>query len=148
MPSENYIMTKLETRFWKKVEKQQNGCWLWRGATTNDYGSFWIPQLKRCINAHRFLSGDIAVNKGVVFHHTCPNKLCVNPDHLVKLTRSTHLLEHPRKLVSHCGLGHEFTENNTYIMPTGQRRCRTCARQRNCGYYRRRNLVPVKMYRR
>jgi len=31
---------------------------------------------------------------------------------------------------THCARGHEFTEENTHVLPSGERRCRACERER------------------
>jgi HNH endonuclease len=36
----------------------------------------------------------------------------------------------PRPVPTHCGNGHEYTPENTYTSPRGERICRTCNRER------------------
>lgn len=72
-----------EERFWEKVEKTVDGCWLWRGPIrSNGYGyttDYWTKIL-----AHRFAweltVGPISEGKKVL--HRCDVRNCVNPDHL------------------------------------------------------------------
>jgi len=75
-----------DTRFWNRVQKSA-GCWEWLGAKGDGYG-----HLGRTINgklvhltAHRYAymqaKGPIPV--GMLVRHTCHNRSCVRPDHLV-----------------------------------------------------------------
>lgn len=41
-----------------------------------------------------------------------------------------------RRLKSVCGLGHNLTEENTYIYPSGRRTCRQCRKVYMAQYYR------------
>jgi hypothetical protein len=91
----------LEERFYKFVEKQENGCWLWTGSQTGrGYG-----QIRRGTReegnaqAHR-VSYEIHVGpipldekgESLFIDHLCydkdgySNKLCVNPEHLEPVT--------------------------------------------------------------
>lgn len=81
------------TRFWKKVQKNDEGCWLWQGATfRNGYGNFRLqgPE-RRNIGAHIFSfiisNGQIPDDGKVIMHH-CDNPACVRPDHLRVGTRA------------------------------------------------------------
>jgi hypothetical protein len=78
-----------------------------------------------------------------VTHHTCARPLCCNPEHLLDVTRSAHLLEHHSEnmnmgshqaLKTHCPAGHPYDDANTYRY-RGRRHCRRCHADRT----RRRN---------
>lgn len=78
-------------RFWKKVDKSSEGCWLWVGATdSNGYGVFQFRG--RLWRAHRagytLLVQEIP--DGMLIDHTCRNKICVKPDHLQIADKSTN----------------------------------------------------------
>jgi len=69
--------------FWSKVEKQEDGCWLWKGSCNKDgYGMVKIN--KKGKKAHRIsyeqFYGTIPEKLYVCHHCDIPN--CVNPDHL------------------------------------------------------------------
>lgn len=73
----------LAVRFWGRMDKQPNGCWLWTGGGAgNGYGQFQYRMKK--YGAHRFAwidtHGPIADDIQVC--HKCDVPLCCNPDHL------------------------------------------------------------------
>ena len=67
------------------------GCWNWARGGSQGYG-----YIASGIAAHRFFyeraRGPIPVSH--ILHHTCGNRACVNPDHLMPLTRSEHARLH------------------------------------------------------
>jgi HNH endonuclease len=80
------------TRFWKNVYKTDS-CWLWIGTLSNDrYGSFRAAG--KTYTAHRFsffLAHGYLPPSTMDVMHTCDNKRCVNPDHLVVGTRKDNI---------------------------------------------------------
>ena len=73
-----------EDRFWSKVNKVENGCWLWTAATVlAGYGYFYLST-GQDISAHRYSwilhNGPIA--NGLCILHKCDVPPCVNIDHL------------------------------------------------------------------
>ena len=67
------------------------GCWIWREAL-NDYG-YGVTYLDdRQVLAHRamYQLHVGSVPAGHELHHTCRNRSCVNPSHLVPLNRDLH----------------------------------------------------------
>lgn len=141
-----------EQRYWKFVDKRDDGCWLWTGAKTNGgYGHFWRGD--RQVVAHRWSYEHLVgpVPDGLDLDHLCRNRSCVNPDHLEPVTRSENLLrgetgKHGNEGLNsapainrnktHCKHGHAFTPENTYISTnkrkgTKHRACRACHRERS-----------------
>lgn len=78
-------------RFWLYVDIQveEDRCWLWTGGLNeNGYGSFRLGQTH--VKAHKF-SSVIASRTdwpaGIVSRHSCDNKPCVRPDHILRGTQ-------------------------------------------------------------
>lgn len=73
-----------QVRFESKINKS-DGCWEWTGRLDHDgYGTFWVAY-NQVLRAHR-ASYELykgAIPKGLIIRHTCDNKRCVNPEHLI-----------------------------------------------------------------
>jgi HNH endonuclease len=89
-------------RFLSKIEKVENGCWLWVAShLPNGYGRFnWNG---RAGYAHRYAyeAAHGVIPDGMSICHTCDVRDCVNPDHLFAATHR----ENMRDMVSK-GRGH------------------------------------------
>lgn len=142
------------SRFMKHVSMQDgdNPCWEWVGGSYNTgYGRFNFGGSGKSSLAHRVAyeiwKGEIP--KGLVVAHSCDNPRCVNPDHLQAMTQADNVQDmvvkgwHHNGKKTHCVHGHEFTEENTYIRPNGNRDCMTCRTARdNARIADRRNPEP------
>jgi hypothetical protein len=128
-------------RFWPKVNRDGDGCWLWNARlfTQTGYGLFTV----RCddgkwrpTTAHR-VSYQLTV--GPIpdrFHvdHLCRVRPCVRPEHLEAVTQRENVLRGDGLSAiaarrDCCVKGHPYTAENTYIRPAGHRECRACARE-------------------
>ena len=92
------ISEKDSIRFEGKIDKQDNGCWFWKGCKINSgYGIFYFKRKK--ILAHRFsymlYKGEIL--DGLFCCHHCDCKVCVNPDHVFLGTQRDNLLDMVKK---------------------------------------------------
>ena len=72
----------LPTRFWDKVEPNEDGCWIWTAGVRRRYGSFFLHGVTRV--AHRLAAEDALgpIPAGGYVLHTCDTPLCQNRDHL------------------------------------------------------------------
>lgn len=125
-----------EDRFWQYVEVGSfDQCWPWTAhRDRKGYGQFGLNG--GSVPAHRFAYEvcNGAIPAGYHVHHTCDNKPCCNPRHLLPLLPGPHTLvsdsfsgRNSRK--THCKRGHELTAENCYEYP-GKRVCKLCARER------------------
>lgn len=127
----------LYMKFDKSYTILDNGCWQWKNRTSAIYPQLGLESSRVSGNielAHRFsymiYKGD---PKDFIVHHTCENKLCVNPDHLEIKIHERHISEHTRR--KYCKYGHEIgTYNN-------RRYCKVCARRYDKAKYRQ-NQTP------
>ena len=143
MPSSSRKRKKYKTkksayqRFFEKVVKTDEGCWIWTGSTRGGYGTFWLHGTM--ISAHRY-SYELTfgpVDKDKVFHHHCRTALCVNPHHLevVESYGQHSVKHHPESIVAqnknktHCKRGHKLSKNNVRVRADGTRQCKTCEKQ-------------------
>ncbi|MFF4346766.1 HNH endonuclease signature motif containing protein [Streptomyces sp. NPDC001530] len=144
MSTVNYGDERLPERFWTKVAAQPSGCWLWVSTKNpRGYGNFWKAGTHRPAHrvAYEALVGPIP--EGADVRHDCDIPSCVNPNHLRTGTRSENMrdcLERGRNAQAakeFCLQGHPYSEENTYVRPSGARTCRTCQREAVHRYQRR-----------
>lgn len=88
-------LTRLKFESRVKVDNK-TGCWIWKGKTTNGYGTF------QNIQAHRasWMLYRGVIPKGRNVCHNCPegdNPICVNPDHLFTGTQKDNIQDCLRK---------------------------------------------------
>lgn len=68
-------------------------CWIWQGSRDGTgYGQKFLPGGK-VVPAHRHMYEAVyrAIPEGLVLHHRCEQKACVNPDHLMPVTQAENL---------------------------------------------------------
>ena len=80
---------------------------------------------------------NVVIPAGLVLAHRCDNRRCVNVSHLFLTTQQINMKDRDSKKrgsqsrKTHCPNGHEYTEENTYRHPRGDRQCKKCVKHRN-----------------
>ncbi len=135
-----YVLSTVEIkRFLEKISVSNinfykgTSCWEWVRLLYHGYGHFWLNDKSPCAHrvSYEYLYGKIP--EGLQLDHLCRNRKCVNPNHLEVVTCRENLRrgEHnnQNKGKTHCPQGHEYSPENTYIIPsTYGRLCRICQR--------------------
>lgn len=139
-------------RFAAYTDVVPDGCWTWMGyRVKGGYGA--IPRNTQADRAnhssnlaHR-ISYELHVGpipEGLTIDHLCGNPSCVRPDHLEPVTMAENIRRGKGANKSHCTNGHEYTTENTYIMPSGFRDCRQCIYDRSRARHDREKAKSVK----
>lgn len=101
-------------------------CWLYDGhLNAGGYGRSWHLLVHRASYEAHY--GPIP--PGLHVDHTCRVRSCYNPSHLEPVTQDENN-KRAGAAVTHCPQGHEYSEENTYRSPKGERRCMECNRIR------------------
>lgn len=92
------LNNKLLDRFKSKFTLSESGCWEWKAYLMHKgYGHFHINRVPK--RAHRVsyehYKGKIPF--GMLVMHTCDNRKCVNPDHLVVGTHQDNMNDMVKK---------------------------------------------------
>jgi len=122
-------------------------CIIYRNTSLkNGYGRLWIKGQGKVGLAHRaiFIEKFGNIPKGLEVHHICHNKLCLNVEHMVLMTRTQHALLslRERKPKKFCDRGHIIDGRNKT-----QRFCLVCKKERQKKYANK-NKDKINAYRR
>ena len=83
--------TVYEKRLWSKVEKSYD-CWTWKGTVASDgYPVFWDGKQNRRVSRLIYVLANGPIKHGLLVRHTCDNKSCVNPNHLILGTHQDNM---------------------------------------------------------
>ena len=136
-PSGTFSPIPVADRFWSKVALiPEHPCLEWIGAVgISGYGRIRVGG--RLLRPHR-VAWELErgpIPKGKIVCHTCDNPLCCRIEHLFIGTHDDNMRDmtvkgrHRNTIKTHCPSGHEYTSENTYHRPGGERACRTCNRE-------------------
>lgn len=138
-------LTPNETeRFYSKVQRGDDGCWLWVGEANNKgYGRFAIYRKDRRFRllAHRvaFYLATGASPVGSVLRHSCDNPPCCNPSHLMPGTQAENMRDAAlRGRVDRTGLDDFRAMAAASVrrrMRIGQKVCRQCRQLKPFGEF-------------
>lgn len=114
-------------RYKEEDRGYETPCWVWQ--RTLDHNGYPRDGGR---HAHRlsYIEHVGPIPAGHELHHLCRVRACVNPAHLLPVTRAEHVRLEGAALRTHCPQGHPYDATNTYTFPrTGHRKCRQCRRE-------------------
>jgi len=83
--------------FWQRVEKRDDGCWVWTGRKVRGYGHIGEGAKRKRVHRWYWEQLNGPVPEGLELDHLCGNKLCVNPDHLEPVTHAENMHRYARR---------------------------------------------------
>ena len=126
-------------------------CHVFRGAKNSDgYGN--VKLNGKIVSVHRYVleQANGPIQDGLEVDHQCRNRACCNLSHLRLVTHKVNSTENIVNTgwqvcaaKTHCPQGHEYTAENTYSYK-GVRICRTCNRDRNREFVRKKRSSTKK----
>lgn len=120
-------------RFHSKIVFSPDGCWIWGAAKDKGgYGVFGANDRQWRAHRYAYFAHIGSPPDGLVLHHDCRNKACVNPAHLIPVTNWQNVMadDTPARrnaLASKCVNGHPLDRMDR---ATGKRYCTKCKRER------------------
>jgi len=85
-------VVSLERRFFSKIKKTDDGCWLWQGGVQRQVSAppqpyFYVRRVKKSARQVAALLMGQDVPEGYVLKVVCGSPLCVNPSHMAVVPR-------------------------------------------------------------
>lgn len=94
---QNLSDTERAQWYFDNKTKIEGECFVWQGQLNNQgYGAIYLKRggKKVTVSAHRFIYLNLIKDVGrEPLHHTCANRPCVNPEHLVPTSQAENTLE-------------------------------------------------------
>jgi hypothetical protein len=85
-------------RFLSKVYESSKGCWLWKAHRSPEgYGQFRLEGTTQWAHRVSYAIFNGEIEKGQTVDHRCLVSSCVNPHHLVLMSRSDNTAESNRR---------------------------------------------------
>jgi hypothetical protein len=85
--------TPWDERFWSKVTKTDS-CWEWTAYCGDlGYGRFWLDGGPRLAHVVSFELHHGPLKDDEEVRHTCDNRACVNPEHLIRGSRRDNMVD-------------------------------------------------------
>ena len=110
------LTNKQINQYWKKVNKSDS-CWDWSASKDRDgYGIVWTAPGKSQ-KAHRVSAMLAGKNLSQVIRHTCNNRACVRPEHLIPGTQSDNMQDMYK--AGRANLGHGGRKKIAIRTPSG-----------------------------
>lgn len=127
------VPARVVLRTLTNVQPGPNGCIETRYSTgSHGYGQIgWQEGGQRFATlTHRvaWMAQNGPIPDGLTVDHLCRNRKCLNVAHLRLLTNSQNASDNGFATRTHCPRGHEYAGPNLYRTPSGDRRCRECAK--------------------
>lgn len=146
--------TEIVAFLWENVGiRGERECWPWtRSANVKGRGMLSFRGVRVLApRAAWFAKTGEWPKPGVFVCHTCDNPACCNPAHLWLGSPGDNSRDMVRKgrgnmqrlVLTECLRGHAYTPENTYTDRRGRRACKTCRREANRRYSRRRKVREI-----
>jgi hypothetical protein len=99
--------------------ENENGCWICtsHGLNTHGYPKMSINKKQVLIHRYQYELHNGPINNNYVIRHTCDNKLCINPKHLLQGTHKDNVSDRVMRDRSARGSDNgrsKLTENQVY----------------------------------
>lgn len=123
-------MNDLKSHIAARLVVPRADCLIWVGANDRGYGRIYVNGTAARVHRVAWELEHGPIPDGMTIDHLCRVRACVNTHHMELVTGAENTSRaaefRPSLVATHCKRGHEFTPENTYVAPSGSRKCRTC----------------------